>query len=46
MPRTYGQMTDDDLKKIYAYLKTVPRKGEKTKNQLAAAGSGPNATGS
>lgn len=38
MPRTYGQMTDDDLKKIYAYLKTVPRKGEKTKSQLAAAG--------
>lgn len=46
MPRTYGQMTDDDLKKIYAYLKTVPRKGEKTKSQLAAAGPGPNATGS
>jgi mono/diheme cytochrome c family protein len=37
MPRTYGQMTDDDLEKIYAYLKTVPRKGEKTKSQLAFA---------
>lgn len=46
MPRAYGQMTDDDLKKIYAYLKTVPRKGEKMKSQLAAAGAGPNATGS
>ena len=37
MPRAYGQMTDDDLEKIYAYLKTVPRKGEKTKSQLAFA---------
>ena len=33
----YGQMHDDDLEKFYAYLKTVPRKGEKTKSQLAFA---------
>ncbi len=45
MPRTYGQMSDDDLEKIYAYLKTVPRKGEKTKNQLAGGRNGSNATG-
>jgi len=37
MPRAYGQMTDEDLEKIYAYLKTVPRKGEKTKSQLVSA---------
>jgi cytochrome c553 len=33
MPRIYGQMSDDDLRKIFVYLKTVPPKGEKTKNQ-------------
>jgi cytochrome c553 len=39
MPLAFGQMSDDDLKKIFAYLKTVPPKGTKTKNQLLAAGS-------
>jgi cytochrome c553 len=34
MPRIYKQMSDDDLRKIFAYLKTVPPKGEKTKNQM------------
>jgi cytochrome c553 len=34
MPRIYGTMSDDDLRKIFAYLKTVPAKGEKTKNQM------------
>jgi len=34
MPRIYGTMSDDDLKKMFAFLKTVPPKGEKTKNQL------------
>ena len=34
MPRIYGTMSDDDLRKIFAFLKTVPPKGEKTKNQL------------
>jgi cytochrome c553 len=34
MPRIYGAMSDDDLRKIFAYLKTVPAKGAKTKNQL------------
>jgi cytochrome c553 len=33
MPRIYGSMSDDDLRKIFGYLKTVPAKGEKTKNQ-------------
>ena len=34
MPRIYGTMSDDDLRKIFEFLKTVPAKGEKTKNQL------------
>jgi cytochrome c553 len=34
MPRIYGTMSDDDLRKIFAFLQTVPPKGEKTKNQL------------
>jgi mono/diheme cytochrome c family protein len=34
MPLAYGQMTDDELKAIHAYLKTVPAKGQKTKGQL------------
>jgi mono/diheme cytochrome c family protein len=38
MPRGYGQMSDEDLHKIFSYLKTVPPKGEKSKNQLKAAG--------
>jgi mono/diheme cytochrome c family protein len=33
MPRGYGQMADTDLQHIYAYLKTLPAKGEKTRNQ-------------
>jgi mono/diheme cytochrome c family protein len=38
MPRGYGQMADEDLRKIFSYLKTVPPMGEKSKNQLKAAG--------
>jgi mono/diheme cytochrome c family protein len=34
MPLAYGQMTDDELKAIHAYLKTVPAKGEKSKRQM------------
>jgi len=34
MPRIYGTMSDDDLTKIFAFLKTVPAKGQKTKNQM------------
>ncbi len=34
MPRIYGTMSDEDLKKMFAFLKTVPPKGQKTKNQL------------
>ncbi len=34
MPRVYGQMSDDDLRKIFQYLKTIPAKGAKTKNQM------------
>jgi mono/diheme cytochrome c family protein len=33
MPRTYGEMTDEDLSRIYAYVKTVPAAGAKTANQ-------------
>jgi cytochrome c553 len=33
MPRTYGQMSDEDLHKMFTYLKNIPAKGEKTKNQ-------------
>jgi mono/diheme cytochrome c family protein len=39
MPRAYGNMSDEDLHKIFSYLKTVPPKGEKSKSQLKAAGS-------
>jgi mono/diheme cytochrome c family protein/predicted small lipoprotein YifL len=39
MPRGYGQMADEDLRKIFSYLRTVPPAGEKSKNQMAAAGS-------
>jgi mono/diheme cytochrome c family protein len=39
MPRAYGQMAEDDLHKIFLYLKTVPPKGTKSKNQLKTAGS-------
>jgi mono/diheme cytochrome c family protein len=33
MPRTYGEMTDEDLSRIHAYLRTVPPAGTKTANQ-------------
>jgi mono/diheme cytochrome c family protein len=33
MPRIYGQMSDEDLQKMFTYLKSVPAKGVKTKNQ-------------
>jgi len=34
MPRIYGTMSDEDLQKMFAFLKTVPPKGQKTKSQL------------
>jgi mono/diheme cytochrome c family protein len=34
MPRAFGAMSDEDLSKVFAYLKTVPARGAKTKNQL------------
>jgi mono/diheme cytochrome c family protein len=37
MPRTYGAMTDEDLGRIYAYLRTVPAAGTKTANQQKTA---------
>lgn len=33
MPRAYGEMSDEDLARIYAYLRTVPAAGAKTANQ-------------
>jgi mono/diheme cytochrome c family protein len=33
MPLAYGQMSDEDLRAILTYLKTVPAKGTKTPNQ-------------
>jgi cytochrome c553 len=33
MPRVYGEMPDDDLRRILAFLRTVPSAGEKTANQ-------------
>jgi mono/diheme cytochrome c family protein len=33
MPAAYGLMTDDELKAIRAYLRTVPAKGKKTRSQ-------------
>jgi mono/diheme cytochrome c family protein len=33
MPAAYGLMTDDELKAIRAYLRTVPATGKKTKSQ-------------
>ena len=35
MPAAYGLMTDDELKAIRAYLRTVPARGKKTKTQEA-----------
>jgi len=37
MPRAYGDMSDEDLARIYAYLRTVPAAGTKTANQQKAA---------
>jgi mono/diheme cytochrome c family protein len=37
MPRALGNMPDEDLDAIFAYLKTVPAKGEKRPSQLAGA---------
>jgi len=36
MPRALGNMSDEELSSIWAYLKTVPAKGEKTPRQLAS----------
>jgi cytochrome c553 len=36
MPRAYGDMSDEDLARIYAFLKTVPAAGKKTANQEKA----------
>jgi mono/diheme cytochrome c family protein len=33
MPRAFGQLSDTELHAIYAYLQTVPPKGEKTERQ-------------
>jgi mono/diheme cytochrome c family protein len=33
MPRAYGEMSEDDLGRIFAYLRTVPPVGTKTANQ-------------
>jgi mono/diheme cytochrome c family protein len=33
MPRAYGDMSDEDLARIFAYLRTVPPAGTKTANQ-------------
>jgi mono/diheme cytochrome c family protein len=37
MPRPLGNMPDEDLDAIWAYLKTVPPKGEKRPSQIAPA---------
>ena len=37
MPRAYGDMSDEDLARIYAFLRTVPPAGAKTANQQKAA---------
>jgi mono/diheme cytochrome c family protein len=37
MPRAYGEMSDEDLARIYAYLRTVPPAGAKSANQQKAA---------
>ena len=37
MPRAYGDMSDEDLARIYAYVRTVPPAGTKTANQQKAA---------
>jgi len=37
MPRAYGDMSDEDLARIYAFLRTVPPAGAKTANQQKMA---------
>jgi mono/diheme cytochrome c family protein len=37
MPRALGNMSDEELDAIWAYLKTVPPKGEKSPRQIAKA---------
>jgi mono/diheme cytochrome c family protein len=37
MPRSYGEMSDEDLGRVYAYLRTVRPAGAKTKNQQKTA---------
>jgi mono/diheme cytochrome c family protein len=37
MPRALGNMSDEELDAIWAYLKTVPAKGEKTERQRLGA---------
>jgi len=37
VPLAYGEMAEEDLSKIYAYLRTVPPAGAKTTNQQKAA---------
>ena len=36
MPKAYGEMADEDLRKILEYLRTVPPAGQKTATQLSA----------
>ena len=38
MPRTYGEMSDDDLRRILGYLRSVPAAGQKTANQQRTGG--------
>jgi mono/diheme cytochrome c family protein len=38
MPRPYGEMSDEELRRILGYLRTVPAAGQKTANQQRAAG--------
>ena len=38
MPRALGNMSDEELEAIWAYLKTVPPEGEKSPRQMARAG--------
>ena len=37
MPKAYGAMSDDDLRKIHEYLRSVPALGQKTASQQSAA---------
>jgi cytochrome c553 len=38
MPKTYGEMSDDDLRRILGYLRSVPAAGQKTANQQRTGG--------